>query len=58
MFHLKKISANNFMEVNAFISQPKNSEEILECVKNAKINNLQICPFGVPLGYSNVSTLS
>jgi len=46
------------MEVNAFISQPKNSEEILECVKNAKINNLQICPFGVPLGYSNVSTLS
>ena len=58
MFYLKKVSANNFMEVDAFICQPKNSDEILECVKNAKINSLQICSFGAPLGYSNVSTIT
>ncbi len=58
MFHLKKISANNFMEVDAFISQPKNSDEILDCIKNAKINNLQICSFGAPQSSSNVSTIT
>lgn len=58
MFYLKKISANNFMEVDAFISQPKNSDEILDCVRNAKINNLQICPFGAPVASSNVSIIT
>ena len=58
MFHLKKISANNFMEVDAFISQPKNTDEIFDCVRNAKINNLQICPFGAPVASSNVSTIT
>jgi hypothetical protein len=58
MFHLKKISANNFMEVDAFICQPKNSDEILDCVRNAKINNLQICAFGAPVASSNIATIT
>lgn len=58
MFYLKKISANNFMEVDAFISQPKNTDEIFDCVRNAKINSLQICPFGAPIASSNVSTIT
>jgi len=58
MFHLKKISANNFMEVDAFICQPKNSDEIFDCVRNAKINNLQICAFGAPVASSNIATIT
>lgn len=46
------------MEVDAFFSQPKNTDEILNCVRNAKINNLQICSFGAPIASSNVATIT